>query len=70
MAHDKQSHRHFSAIGPAAARPPPALAATPDPWPKRFEDPKGTVVMYQPQMEDFKDDVLTGRAAISVKKRK
>ena len=47
---------------------PPALAATPDPWPKRFEDPKGAVVMYQPQLEDFKADVLTGRAAISVKK--
>src|SRR5208337_1060393 len=46
---------------------PPALAATPDPWPKRFEDPKGAVVMYQPQLEDFKADVLTGRAAISVK---
>src|SRR5208337_4291382 len=46
----------------------PALAAAPDPWPKRFEDPKGAVVMYQPQLEDFKDDVLTARAAISVKK--
>ena len=44
----------------------PALAAQ-DAWPKRFEHPKGTVVMYQPQMEDFKDDVLTARAAVSVK---
>ena len=44
----------------------PALAAQ-DPWPKRFEDPKGTVVMYQPQLEDFKDDKLTARAAVSVK---
>jgi len=44
----------------------PVLAAQ-DPWPKRFEHPKGTVVMYQPQMEDFKDDVLTARAAVSVK---
>ncbi|MHB8067858.1 MAG: hypothetical protein ACYDIC_08155 [Desulfobaccales bacterium] len=44
----------------------PALAAQ-DAWPKRFEHPKGTVVMYQPQLEDFKDDVLTGRAAVSVK---
>ena len=39
----------------------PALAAQ-DPWPKRFENPKGTVVMYQPQLEDFKDDILTARA--------
>ena len=44
----------------------PALAAQ-DAWPKRFEDPKGTVVMYQPQLEDYKDDVLTARAAVSVK---
>jgi len=46
----------------------PALAAQ-DPWPKRFEHPKGTVVMYQPQLEDFKDDILTARAAVSVKKK-
>ena len=38
-----------------------------DRWPKRFEHPKGTVVMYQPQLEDFKDDKLTSRAAVSVK---
>jgi hypothetical protein len=44
----------------------PVLAAQ-DKWPKRFEHPKGTVVMYQPQMEDFKDDKLTARAAVSVK---
>ena len=44
----------------------PVLAAQ-DPWPKRFEDPRGVVVMYQPQLEDYKDDVLTARAAVSVK---
>ena len=44
----------------------PALAAQ-DFWPQRLEDPKGTVVMYQPQLEDFKDDKLTARAAVSVK---
>lgn len=44
----------------------PALAAQ-DAWPKRFEHPKGTVVMYQPQLEEFKDDKLTARAAVSVK---
>ncbi len=44
----------------------PALAAQ-DTWPKRFEHSKGIVVMYQPQLEDFKDDVLTARAAVSVK---
>ena len=46
----------------------PALAAQ-DKWPKRFEHPKGTVVMYQPQLETFKNDVITGRAAVSVKKK-
>jgi hypothetical protein len=40
-----------------------------DKWPKRLEHPKGTVVMYQPQLEDFKDDKLTARAAVSVKKK-
>ena len=44
----------------------PALAGQ-DPWPKRFEHPKGTVVMYQPQLESFKDDILSARAAVSVK---
>jgi hypothetical protein len=44
----------------------PAWAAQ-DSWPKRFEHPKGTVVMYQPQLEDLKDDRLTARAAVSVK---
>lgn len=47
----------------------PAMAAQ-DPWPKRFKHPKGTVVMYQPQMEDFKDDKLMARAAVSVKTKK
>ena len=44
----------------------PALAAQ-DPWPKRFEHPRGTVVMYKPQLEDFRNDKLTARAAVSVK---
>jgi hypothetical protein len=47
----------------------PVLAAQ-DPWPKRFEDPRGAVIMYQPQVEDFKDDTLTARAAVSVKTKK
>jgi hypothetical protein len=46
----------------------PALAAQ-DKWPKRFEHPKGMVVMYQPQLETYQDDKLTGRAAVSVKTR-
>ena len=46
------------------SRPAPAAQGS---WPKRFEHPKGTVVMYQPQLESFKDDQLTARAAVSVK---
>jgi hypothetical protein len=46
----------------------PVLAAQ-DPWPKRFEHPKGTVIMYQPQLEDMKDDKLTAFAAVSAQKK-
>ncbi|MGA9755691.1 MAG: hypothetical protein WBV23_11175, partial [Desulfobaccales bacterium] len=40
-----------------------------DKWPRRFEHPKGTLVMYQPQLEDFKGDKLTTYAAISFQKK-
>ncbi|MGA7579580.1 MAG: hypothetical protein ACLQUW_09420 [Desulfobaccales bacterium] len=53
------------AFGSQAAR----AQESKDKWPKRFEAPKGVVVMYQPQLEDFKGDVLTGRAAVSVQKK-
>jgi hypothetical protein len=47
-----------------------AAALTPDPWPREFTTPKGnTAVMYQPQIETFKGDTLTGRAAVSVTKK-
>jgi hypothetical protein len=35
-------------------------------WPRRIEVPEGTVVIYQPQLDSFRGDMLTGRAAISV----
>lgn len=38
-------------------------------WPRRYHHPQGTVVMYQPQLETFKDDRLTARAAVSVQKK-
>jgi hypothetical protein len=40
-----------------------------DKWPKQFQHPKGTVVMYQPQLEDMKDDKLTAYAAVSFQKK-
>jgi hypothetical protein len=46
----------------------PALAAQ-DPWPKRLEHPNGTVIMYQPQVEDMKGDKLTAYAAVSAQKK-
>ncbi len=47
-----------------------AAAITPDPWPRDFTTPKGNkAVMYQPQIETFKGDTITGRAAVSVTKK-
>lgn len=43
-----------------------SVPAATDEWPMRFKDQKGEVVMYQPQLEDFKDDKISGRAAVSV----
>ena len=44
----------------------PGRLAQADTWPHRMEHPKGTVIMYQPQLETFQGDKLTGRAAVSV----
>jgi hypothetical protein len=47
-----------------------AATVTPDPWPREFTTPKGNrAVMYQPQIETFKGDTITGRAAVSVAKK-
>lgn len=45
----------------------PARAEDPD-WPRQFDSPSGSFVIYQPQPEDLKGDLLTGRAAFSLKK--
>jgi hypothetical protein len=45
----------------------PALADDPG-WPRQFDSPSGSFVIYQPQPEDLKGDVLTGRTAFSLKK--
>ena len=45
-------------------------AITPEPWPREFRTAKGgTAVMYQPQIETFRGDTLTARAAVSVTKK-
>jgi hypothetical protein len=38
-----------------------------DAWPKKIEGERGTLVVYQPQIESFVDDKLEARAAISMK---
>ncbi len=38
-----------------------------DAWPRKIENEKGTVVIYQPQVESFVDDKLEARSAISLK---
>jgi len=35
-------------------------------WPMEFQDPAGTVVVYQPQVETFKKNIIEARAAVSV----
>ena len=47
------------------ATAPLALAQTT--WPQEIADPEGTIVVYQPQPETLKGNVLTGRAAMSFK---
>jgi hypothetical protein len=44
------------------------LAQDSDPgWPREFATKKGSVVVYQPQAETFKNGILTGRAAMAIK---
>lgn len=38
-------------------------------WPRDIEVPEGTITLYQPQLESFKADKLSARAAISFVKR-
>jgi len=45
----------------------PACASDPA-WPRQFESPSGSFVIYQPQPEDLSGDLLTGRAAFSLQK--
>jgi len=40
-----------------------------DQWPLEIGTPEGKVMVYQPQLESFKGDKVTGRAAISLQKK-
>lgn len=37
-----------------------------NPWPKKIENDKGKVIIYQPQVESYSGDKLEARAAVSV----
>jgi len=53
----------FLAVGTAA----PALAQDDDnPWPIQIDDPRATIIVYQPQPESFENTIVTARAALSV----
>jgi hypothetical protein len=43
------------------------VAAQDTGWPKEFDVRGYTITVYQPQVDDFKDNVLESRAAVSVK---
>lgn len=51
----------------ALALATPARADVPS-WPRQFDSPSGSFVIYQPQPEDLTGDMLTGRAAFSLQK--
>ncbi|MGE5178261.1 MAG: carbohydrate-binding family V/XII [Bacteroidota bacterium] len=45
-----------------------AARAEDDGWPRQFDTPSGSFVIYQPQPEGMNGNVLTGRAAFSLQK--
>jgi hypothetical protein len=55
------------AAGAGFAIANPARADDPS-WPRQFDSSNGSFVIYQPQPENLSGDVLTGRAAFSLKK--
>ncbi len=44
----------------------PVSSADDPGWPRQIDGPKGTLIVYQPQLDSFQADVLTGRAACSI----
>jgi hypothetical protein len=38
-------------------------------WPREIDSPDAKIMVYQPQLETFKNDKMTGRAAVSVTKK-
>lgn len=58
----------FAAAGHAAGTA--GTSRVKDSWPRQFTTSRGnSVVVYQPQLETFKGDEITGRAAVSVTRK-
>ena len=36
-------------------------------WPKEIDAKKGTVTLYQPQLENYSNNIIEGRMAVSIK---
>jgi hypothetical protein len=65
FAQDKAADESEAPADAPAAEAPAAEAAGSN-WPRDIEVPEGTVTIYQPQLESFKDNDLEARAAVAV----
>ena len=43
-----------------------SVSVAQDGWPRTISVPEGEVTIYQPQLESFEDNFITGRAAVAV----
>ena len=57
-----------AASAPATSAPAPRglWQSEDDGWPRQIDDPRATIIMYQPEVEEFRGNTLSGRAAVSV----
>ena len=54
------------AVGAAAAPAAAPQADNDGGWPRRIDDDHATIIIYQPEIEQFRGNTLSGRAAVSV----
>ena len=66
MSHWRIVPRVLSLTALAAVLSAASVAAQYTTWPQQIDAPEGTVVVYQPQYETFKGDLVTGRAAVAL----
>jgi hypothetical protein len=58
----------WAGLTPAQVPAPPPAGEQPSNWPLVIESGGDEVIMYQPQLESLNGDLLTARAAVSVRK--